>query len=82
VRKARDGRLSVAENPLGRGWVEPFGERREHHGDLLRGGFQTIQRSVASGSERDAAGRTSKGLDPLSAAMLAIAKKTHGWKRL
>ena len=38
----RDGRLSVAKDPLGCGWVEPFGQRREHHGDLLGRGFQTI----------------------------------------
>jgi len=35
-------------------------------------GFQSIQGSVASGSERGVAGRTSKGLDPLGVAMLAI----------
>jgi hypothetical protein len=31
----RDGGLSKAEDPLGSGRVQPFGQRREHHGDLL-----------------------------------------------
>ncbi len=35
-------------------------------------GFQTIQRGVASGTERGSAGRTSKGLYALGLAMLAI----------
>src|SRR5215467_6192105 len=30
-----DGDLSVAENPLGRGWVKPFGQRSQNHGDLV-----------------------------------------------
>ena len=30
-----DGGLSVAEDPRGRGWIQSFGQRREHHGDLL-----------------------------------------------
>ena len=34
-----DGGLPVAEDPFGRGRVQPFGQRREHHGDLLRRGF-------------------------------------------
>jgi len=37
---------------------------------------------VASSSERGAASRTSKRLDPFGMAMLAISKKTHEWKRL
>ena len=40
VRKARDGGLSVAKDPFGSGRVQPFGQRREHHGDLLRGVFR------------------------------------------
>jgi len=67
-----DGGLSVAEDTLGSGRVQPFGERRQHHPDLLRGGFQTIQGSVASSTESGAAGLTAKGLDPLGMAMLAI----------
>jgi hypothetical protein len=41
-----DGRLSVTEDPFSGGWVQPFCERREHHGDLLRGSFQTVQGGV------------------------------------
>ena len=67
-----DSRLSVAEDPLGGGRVQPFGQRREHHGDLLRRGFQTVQGGVASSTEGGAAGLTAKRLDPLSLAMLAI----------
>jgi hypothetical protein len=71
-----DGRLSKAEDPLCGRWVEPFGQRREHHGDLLRGGFQTIQGSVAPGSERSAAGLAAKRLNPLGMTMLAIANES------
>ena len=38
-----DGRLPVAEDPLGGGRVQSFGQRREHHDDLLRGRFQAIE---------------------------------------
>jgi hypothetical protein len=48
-----DRRLTIAEDPFSRGSVQPFGQRRQHHGDLLGGGFQTIQRSVASSAEPD-----------------------------
>jgi hypothetical protein len=64
--------VSKAENPLGRGRVEPFGQRREHDGDLLRGGFQPVQRRVASRTEGGVALLAAKRLDALSAAMLAI----------
>jgi hypothetical protein len=37
-----DRGLPKAEDPFGGGRVEPFGESRQHHGDLLRGSFQTI----------------------------------------
>src|SRR5205823_3726136 len=47
----------------------------EHLGDLLGRGFQPVQGGVAPGSERGAARLTSKGLDPFSLAMLAIANK-------
>ncbi len=62
-----DGGLSVAEDPLGGGKVQPFGQRRQHHCDPVRGGFQTVQGSVASSTERGAAGLTAKGLDPVLA---------------
>jgi hypothetical protein len=67
-----NGGLSKAEDPFGCGRVQAFGQRREHHGDLVRGGFQTVQRRVASSTERGAAGLATKGLDPLNTAMLAI----------
>jgi hypothetical protein len=46
-----DSGLTIAEDPFGGGRIQPFGQSREHHGDLLRGGFQTIQGRVAPGSE-------------------------------
>jgi hypothetical protein len=46
--------------------------RDPHHSDVVRGGFQTIQGGVASGSESRVAGRASKRLDPLGMAMLTI----------
>ena len=70
-----DGGLLVAEDPFGGGSVQPFGQRREHHCNLLRGGFQTIQRRVASSTERSAASLAPKRLDPLSMTMLAIANQ-------
>jgi hypothetical protein len=72
VRKARDGGLAVAEDTLGSGRVQPKGSRRQHHSDLVRGGFQTVQGSVKSSTESGAAGLTAKRLDPLGMAMLAI----------
>jgi hypothetical protein len=68
----RDGGLAIAEDPFGGGSVQSFGQSREHHSDLGRGGFQTIQGGVASGSEGGVAGLTTKRLDPLSLAMSAI----------
>jgi len=76
VRKARDGGLLITEDPFGGGSVQSFGQRRQHHGDLLGRGFQTIQGGVASSSECGVAGRTSKGLDPLSLAMFAISDQS------
>jgi hypothetical protein len=67
-----DGGLSKAEDPFGGGSVQPFGQRREHHGDLVRGSFQAVQRRVAPGSERGAASLATKRLDLFSAAMFAI----------
>jgi hypothetical protein len=80
-RKARDRGVSKAEDPLGGGWVEPFGQSGEHHGDLVRWGFQTVQGRVAPGSERAATGLASKCLNVLSTAMFAIAQKTRGLER-
>ncbi len=67
-----DSRLTVAEDPFGRGSIQPFGQRREHHGDLVRGSFQTVQGGVAPGSESGATGLAAKCLDLFSAAMFAI----------
>jgi hypothetical protein len=67
-----DGGLTVAEDALGSGSVQSFGQCREHYGNLLRGGFQTIQGGVASGSERAVAGLAAKRLDPFGLAMLTI----------
>ena len=69
---AGDGGLSVAEDPLGSGRVQSFGERRQHHSDLLRRGFQTVQGSVPSSCESGVAGLAAKRLDPFSTAMRAI----------
>jgi hypothetical protein len=67
-----DGGLTVAEDPLGSRKIQPFGQRRQNHGDLLGGSFQPVQRRVAPRTERRATSETSKGLDPLDMAMLAI----------
>jgi hypothetical protein len=37
-----DSGLSKAEDSLSGRWVEPFGQRREHHCDLVGGGFQPV----------------------------------------
>jgi hypothetical protein len=68
-----NGGVSKAEDALGGGRVEPFGQRREHHGDLVRRGFQTVQRRVASGCKGGTAGLTPERLDALNPAVLAIA---------
>src|SRR5437868_4356940 len=72
---SRDRGVSKAEDPLGGGWVEPFGQRREHHGDLVRWGFQMVQGSVAPGSEGGMAGLTTKRLDAFGLTMLAISNE-------
>jgi hypothetical protein len=46
--------------------------RDPHHGDLVRGRFQPVQRGVAPGGESGTARRTSKGLDALGSPMLAV----------
>ena len=67
-----DGGLSKAEDPFSSRRVQPFGQRREHYGDLISGSFQPVERRVAPGSERGAASLTAKRLDVLSLAVLAI----------
>src|ERR1051326_474207 len=69
---SRDRGLSVAEDAFSRGMVQPFGQRRQYHGDLLGGCFQSVQGRVTSSAERGAASLTAKGLDALGTAMLAI----------
>ena len=67
-----DRRLTVAEDPLGGGRVQAFGQSRQDHGDLVRGSLQPVQWGVAPGTERGVAGLTTKRLDPLCRTMLAI----------
>ncbi len=67
-----DRRLTIAEDAFGRGSVQPFGQGRQHHGNLMRRGFQMVQRRITSRAERDVAGLAAEGLDPLSLPMLAI----------
>jgi hypothetical protein len=67
-----DGGLTVAEDPTGFGSIQPLGQRRQDHGDLMGRGFQTVQGGVTSSTERGAASRTSERLDLLGMAMLAI----------
>jgi len=67
-----DGSLTGAEDPLCGGGIQSFGQRREDHGDLGRGGFQTGQGSVAPGSDRGAASLAPERLDPLGMPRLAI----------
>jgi hypothetical protein len=64
--------LPIAEYSLGGRSVQPLGQSREDHGDLPGMGFQTIQGSVASSTESGMASLTTKRLDPLDTAMLAI----------
>jgi len=59
-------------DPFSRGRIPSFGQRRQHHGDLARGSFQTREGGMAPRTERGAASRASKGLDALGTAMLAI----------
>ncbi len=69
----RDGGLTVTEDPLGGGWVEPFGQRSEHHRDMTGRSFQAVQGRVTSSAERGAARLTPERLDVLGLAMFAIA---------
>ena len=52
-------------------------QRREHHGDVMGGSFQTIQGRIAPGTECGVAGLAAKRLDALGLAMLANPVKTH-----
>ena len=70
---SRDGGLTVAENPFSGGGVQPFGEGRQHDGDLLGRSFQAIERCVASSTEGGTTSLTAKRLDALGTAMRAIA---------
>jgi hypothetical protein len=70
-----DGGLSVAEHTPGSGRIQPFGQRREQHCNVMGRGFQTVQGRVEPGAERSVAGMASKRLDALGRAMLAIADK-------
>jgi len=70
-----DGRLPGAEDPRGCRRVQPFCKRGEHHGDLVGGRFQTIERRVASSAKCGAARLAAEGLDRLSAPMLAVPDK-------
>ena len=70
-----DGTLSKAKDSLGGRRIQAFSQGSQHHGDLPGGGFQTVQGSVAPGSEGGAAGLATKGLDPFGLPMLAISNK-------
>jgi len=71
-----DGGLSVAEDPFGRGSIQPFSQRGEHHCNLLRGSFQAVEGRVAPASERGTAGLAAKRLDLLGPAMRAISDQS------
>jgi len=71
----RDGRLPVAEDPLGGGKVQSFGQRSQHDCDLVGGSFQAVQGSMVASREGGAAGLTTKRLDALGMTMHAIANK-------
>jgi hypothetical protein len=73
-----DGGLTVAEDSFGRGSIQSFGQCRQHHCNVMRRRFQTVQGSVAPGSEGGVARLAAKGLDVLGTAMLAISKKPRG----
>ena len=66
------GGLSVAENSRSRGRIQPFGQCRQDHGNLLRGGFQTVQGSVSPGSKSGMAGLAAKRLNLLGLTVFAI----------
>src|SRR5712692_9501096 len=67
-----DSGLTVAEDTFSGGSIQSFGERSQHHSDLVRGGFQAVQGGVSPGSESPVTSLAAKRLDPLSMAMGAI----------
>ncbi len=67
-----NGRVAVAEDPLGCGNVEPLRERRQHFANALRRGFETVHRGVTARTERDPTGLAAEGLDALICAMGAV----------
>jgi hypothetical protein len=71
-----DRGLPVAEDTLCSGRIQPFGERRQHHCDLLRGGFQAVQGGVASSAESGVTGLATECLDLLSATMCAVSNQS------
>ena len=71
-----DRGLPVAEDTLCSGRIQPFGERRQHHCDLLRGGFQAVQGGVASSAESGLTGLATECLDLLSATMCAVSNQS------
>ena len=75
VRPGGDSGLPVAEDPLSGGKVQPFGECRQHHGDLVEEVVGRNERSVAPSSERRAAGLAAKDLNALSMTMRTISKR-------
>jgi len=70
-----DRGMTVAEDPLSGRRVQPFSEGRQHHCDLVRRSFQTVQGGVVPSTERGVASLTAKGLDPFSKTMLAISNQ-------
>jgi len=70
-----DGGLTIAEDSLSSGSVQPFCQRHQHNCDLPGRSFQTVERRVPSSAERGAARLAAKGLDRLSTAMLAVPDK-------
>ena len=57
-----DGRLPVAEDPLGSRSIQSFGKGREHYGDLAGRGFQPVQWGVAPSGEGGVTGLAAKRL--------------------
>ncbi len=77
-----DRGLPVAEDTLCSGRIQPKGSRRQHHCNLLRGGFQAVQGGVASSAESGVTGLATECLDLLSATMCAVSKEARGCERL
>jgi hypothetical protein len=71
-----DGGLTVTEDPPGFGWVEPFGQRSEHHRDMTGRSVHSVQGRVTSSAERGAASLTPERLDALGLAMFAVAHQS------